>query len=67
MLIRADRWGTRGCGILYDFRQATAGPASRLLAALARPAPSMVSGGPRRFLHSSTKKGVLPGGGLEAR
>ena len=42
-------------------------PAARVLAALAAAGVVDVSGRPiARFLHSATKKGVLPGGGLES-
>jgi SagB-type dehydrogenase family enzyme len=66
-LIRAIDGVRKVAEILSDFPAGDRGPASRLLAALAATGAVDVSGRTTaRFLHSSTKKGVLPGGGLEA-
>jgi len=53
--------------ILSELPTGERGVAARMLAALADTGTIDVSGRPiARFLHSATKKGVLPGGGLES-
>jgi SagB-type dehydrogenase family enzyme len=65
-LVRVMDGALTTAGILSDFPAGERALAARMLAALAATGVVDVSGRPiGRFLHAATKKGVLPGGGLE--
>jgi SagB-type dehydrogenase family enzyme len=65
-LLRAMDGAVTIAAILGDFESGERAQAARLLAKLAETGVVDVSGRPiGRFLHAATKKGVLPGGGLE--
>lgn len=66
-LLRAMDGAVTVAAILRDLEIGERAQAARLLATLAETGVVDVSGRPiGRFLHAATKKGVLPGGGLES-